>query len=272
MKKRLLTIFLCFVFIFCLMGQAKAVTDGVLDGEGHPYVGLMVAKDADGAPLWRCSGTLVSDTIFLTAGHCTESPAASATIWFESDIQSNQQALGYPNGGATSVDGSVYTHPQFESNTFYLHDLGVVVLNNPVVKETYGALPQLKVLDVYKKGKNKNDLYFSSVGYGMQKSFPDAASFKDQAVKIRMIAYPKLIQIGVPGFGGDYSLLLSNSANTGCTCFGDSGGPNFIKSTNIVAGVTSYGKNGTCAGTGGVYRIDQADDLDWLATFGITPQ
>ena len=38
----------------------------------------MVAKDADGNPLWRCSGTLLSPTVYLTAGHCTEAPAASA--------------------------------------------------------------------------------------------------------------------------------------------------------------------------------------------------
>ena len=43
-----------------------------------------------------------------------------------------------------------------------------------------------------------------------------------------MVAHPRLIQINVPGYGGDFSLLLSNNANTGGTCFGDSGGPNFI--------------------------------------------
>ena len=41
---------------------ASAITHGDLDGDGHPYVGLMVAKDADGNPLWRCSGTLISST------------------------------------------------------------------------------------------------------------------------------------------------------------------------------------------------------------------
>ena len=51
------------------------------------------------------------------------------------------------------------------------------------------------------------------------------------------------------------------------TCFGDSGGPNFIGSSNVIGGVTSFGINGNCAGTGGVYRVDQADDLAWLATF-----
>jgi hypothetical protein len=28
--------------------------------------------------------------------------------------------------------------------------------------------------------------------------------------------------------------------------------------------VTSFGLNGNCAGTGGVYRIDREDDLNWL--------
>lgn len=49
---------------------ASAVTDGAPDGNGHPYVGLMVAS-VDGVPQWRCSGTLISSRVFLTAGHCT---------------------------------------------------------------------------------------------------------------------------------------------------------------------------------------------------------
>ena len=39
---------------------AMAITNGVPDGTNHPYVGLMVAQDADGVPLWRCSGSLLS--------------------------------------------------------------------------------------------------------------------------------------------------------------------------------------------------------------------
>ena len=61
---------------------AAAITDGALDGNGHPYVGLMVAQDSAGNPLWRCSGTLLSARVFVTAGHCTEDPAAHAEIWF----------------------------------------------------------------------------------------------------------------------------------------------------------------------------------------------
>jgi len=39
------------------------------------------------------------------------------------------------------------------------------------------------------------------------------------------------------------------------------GGPNFVGQSNVIAGVTSYGLNWTCGGTGGVYRVDRADDL-----------
>ena len=268
MRRTGFVLFALMALLAMTFAPAFAVTDGEPDGNGHPYVGLMVADDANGKPLWRCSGTLISPTIFLTAGHCTEAPAARATIWFEADIQSNQAALGYPFGGPTSVDGTTFTHPQFDPNAFFLYDLGVVVLDTPVTDKGFGKLPALNVLDSLKTQRGKQSTTFTAVGYGMQKSFPDAASWKNESYKIRMVAYPRLIQIN-GGIVGDFSLLLSNNANTGGTCFGDSGGPNFIGNSNVIAGVTSFGMNGNCAGTGGVYRVDRADDLNWLySTFG----
>ena len=263
---------------------AGAVTDGQLDGEGHPYVGLMVAQDENGEPLWRCSGTLMSATVFLTAGHCTEEPAYHVEIWFDSTlIVTDENYVSVASGGEGCADpdvegypcdgdvgGTPYTHPDYDPDAFYLHDLGVVVLDEPYELDEYGALPELNQLDALETERGRQNVTFTAVGYGLQKSFPDAAAWKEVADKIRMVSYPHLIQINT-GFTGDGSLLLSNNAATGGTCFGDSGGPNFIGDTNVVAGVTSFGLNGTCAGTGGVYRIDRADDLTWLATFGLTP-
>ena len=247
----------------------RAITDGGFDGNAHPYVGLMVAQDASGRPLWRCSGTLLSSTIFLTAGHCTEAPAAHVEIWFDADVEHGIPANGYPFNG--DVGGTPYTHPQYNPNAFYLHDLGVVVLDAPFPRPRYGALPQLDSLDRLDKRRGRQDVTFTAVGYGLQASFPDASSWKDQALRIRMFATPRLVQIN-NGYVGDGSLVLSNNANTGGTCFGDSGGPNFVGTSNVVGAVTSFGKNGNCAGSGGVYRVDRQDDLDFLATFGITPQ
>ena len=73
------------------------------------------------------------------------------------------------------------------------------------------------------------------------------------------------------GFYGDFAILISFNANTGGTCFGDSGGPIFIGDSNVVGAVTSFGTTNTCKGHNGAYRVDQPDDLAWLATeFGLT--
>ncbi len=263
-KKTLVVVFSVIAIFALAVAPVLAVTDGELDGNGHPYVGLMVAQDAAGKPLWRCSGTLISSRLFLTAGHCTEAPAAHVEIWFQADVQSGVPQNGYPYKG--NVGGTPHTHPQYDPNAFYLYDLGVVVLDKPMKMAQYGALPKLDVLDKFSTQRGQQDVTFTAVGYGLQESFPDAASWQENNVKIRMVAYPKLDQINT-GFTGPSSLLLSNNANTGGTCFGDSGGPNFIGNSNVVAGVTSFGMNGTCAGTGGVYRVDRADDLNWLSTF-----
>jgi hypothetical protein len=255
---------------------ALAITNGTLDGNGHPFVGLMVAKNASGVPLWRCSGTLMSPTIYLTAGHCTEAPAAHVEIWFDSGPI--PLGAGYPAAGSNpcngivgypctgDVSGTPHSHPQFDPNAFFLHDLGVIVLDRAVPMSAYGQLPRLNQLDGLHPGRSTT---FTAVGYGLQKAFPAAAGWKDQSTRVRMVAHPWLLQIN-RGIVGDFALLLSNNAATGGTCFGDSGGPNFLGSSHVVAGTTSFGRNVTCAGTGGVYRIDKADDLNWLATFGLT--
>jgi hypothetical protein len=250
---------------------ASAVTDGTLDGNQHPYVGLMTAHDADGDYLWRCSGTLISPTVFVTAGHCTFG-ASYAVVYFDTgpiipdpdftlDTRSCEGIEGYPCGGG--VTGEVFTSPQYDDNAFYLNDVGVVVLDEPVILDEYGVLPEAGALNGLKPGASTT---FTSVGYGLQESYPDAAAWKDVAIRVRMVAHPHLLQIN-RGIVGDYALLLSNNAHTGGTCFGDSGGPNFIDDTNVLAGVTSFGLNPTCGGTGGVYRLDQADDLAWIESF-----
>ena len=75
-----------------------------------------------------------------------------------------------------------------------------------------------------------------------------------------------LIQVNT-GFTGDFSLLLSNNHRTGGTCFGDSGGPNFLGTGNVIAGVTSFALNGSCGGTGGMFRLDRGNVLDFVSSY-----
>jgi hypothetical protein len=260
---------------------ASAITNGTPDREGHPYVGLMVAKNAAGVPLWRCSGTLMSPTVFMVAGHCTEAPAASIAIWFDSGFPSGiPLGANYPAAGANpcagitgypctgDAAGTPHTHPQYDPDAFFLHDLGVVEITSASIDLTtrgFGELPALKAVEMLPKHAE-----LTAVGYGLQRSFPIPAGFKDEAVRIRMVAHPRLMGIN-NNLVGDFSFETSFGANRGGTCFGDSGGPNFIGDSNVVAGVTSFGWTDTCKGHNGAYRVDQPDDLAWLATFGLTP-
>jgi len=270
MKRVTIIILLTLALIFSSISFARAVTNGELDADGHPYVVLLV-MDVGGQPAFRCSGTLLSPTVLLTAGHCTnnypDSPYTGMRVFTESDVEAGIGITNYyPYAGPNTVEAvSWHTHPQYENAPYFYHDVGVVILAAPgVILDEYGELPTVNQLDTLKTKRGLKNVTFTSVGYGMQKSFPEPASFLDQNYKVRMVAYPRLVQINVPGSTGDFSLLLSNNHATGGTCFGDSGGPNFPGDSRVVAGVTSFGMNGNCAGTGGVFRMDRQDVLDFV--------
>ena len=139
----------------------------------------------------------------------------------------------------------------------------MIKLAKPVPGVTqFGTLPGVNSLDAMATQRGRQDVTFTAVGYGLQQINPVHVVSQ----RIRMVAHPKLNQINT-GFVGDFSLLLSNNASTGGTCFGDSGGPNFLGSSMVVGGVTSFGINGNCAGTGGVFRMDRANVLNFINGF-----
>ncbi|MDA7430397.1 trypsin-like serine protease [Primorskyibacter aestuariivivens] len=243
--------------------MAGAITrGGDPDGGEHPYVGLIIF-DVGGQPSHRCTGTLVTPTVVVTAGHCTYGTSA-ARMWFEEDVGAGIPGNGFPFGGGTAVEAaSVHTHPQYDNFAFFLFDLGVVILDSPQYSFQYGQLPSQEQLTPLAKKRGRQDTTFTAVGYGLQQIKP---IIKSDLVRLK--ADLRLIDMtGTFGVPPKTSIALSNNANTGGTCFGDSGGPLFVGDTNVIGAVTSFGLNGNCAGTGAGYRIDQPDDLDFLRGF-----
>ena len=235
------------------------VTYGSLDGNSHPAV-VLIVMDIAGEPAFRCSGTLIAPKVVLTAGHCAGEPGefSGMRVFTESDVQNGNN--NYPFAGRNTIEAKEWhSHPLFTEAQFFRHDVGVVLLSREVKlsASAYGKLPRVNQLDALQP---RSSTLFTAVGYGLQKINPVFI----EAEKVRMFAEPWLIQINTPGFTGDFSLLLSNNASSGGTCFGDSGGPNYLGSSNVVAGVTSFGLNGTCGGTGGVFRLDRKNVLDFV--------
>ncbi len=89
MKKVTLAILLALALVFSTIGMASAITNGQPDGNAHPYVGLAVF-DVDGRPSHRCSASLLTPTVVLTAGHCTDGTSA-ARVWFDEKVAGNSE-------------------------------------------------------------------------------------------------------------------------------------------------------------------------------------
>jgi hypothetical protein len=237
------------------------ITDGTLDGNAHPAV-VLIIMDIDGEPAFRCSGTAIAPKVVLTAGHCAGEPGefSGMRVFTEADVERGNN--NYPFAGPNTIEATEWhSHPLFSEGLFFLHDVGVILLSKPIrlASSQYGRLPSRDQLDALKKG---SATIFTAVGYGVQQINP--VHVEEQLV--RMLAEPHLVQINT-GYTGSFSMLLSNNASTGGTCFGDSGGPNFVGRSNVVGGVTSFAKNNNCAGTGGVFRLDREDVINFVRQY-----
>ena len=278
--RRLLLLFAATMgMLVATVSPAGAITGDYVEDNEHPFVGLVAFYDADGEYIHRCSGSLLTPTVFLTAGHCTDATtgATTARVWFQQDAGANYDPVtesdpvsGYPDACAAGTLGTLCaTSDQLFNYGFAdfggfpdTHDVGLVLLDQPISVSEYGTLLSAGSLDQLATRRGLQDLTFTASGYGLTLSNPvKTVSFRE-----RLMAESRLTNLRSHNTSGFNIQTNGNGRGRGGTCSGDSGGPVFYGhfESNVIVAVTSFGMNSYCRGVDFAYRTDQEAVLAWI--------
>ena len=226
---------------------AAAITNGTPDGNGHPNVGGLVSPTqySDGTWLY-CSGTLIAPNIFLTAAHCGED-GERVSVTFDTAYEAGDKVYA----------GTFEADPLYSQSQSDPHDIAVVVLDKDARGITPAQLPEAGSLSSLAGSQQ-----FTSVGYGAYDVTNGPGGHEYLYDDVRMVATGTLNAIN-PAW---LRISMNPSTGNGGTCYGDSGGPNFLGTTGIVAASTITG-DAVCRATNVVYRLDTESAREFLSQY-----
>lgn len=260
-----------------LASPSQAITGpNIAPDYEHTYVGLIAFYDDAGEFSHRCSGTLLSDQVFLTAGHCVTlddagTLATTARIWFEQDAGADYDPLtdtpatsGYPYSGGVEAD--TFYENNFRGLTIpETNDVGLVVLDEGALAAAYPEIDDFATLGSPGTATTLGTgprAVVDITGYGVTRAN------KNHTVSYRSrLGGSTFIVNTHNSLTGSANLQLASNFGAGRvgTCFGDSGGPVLVGGTDTVIGVNSFVLNSQCAGLGFAYRVDVKEVQDWMA-------
>ena len=243
---RRLAITAVFLGALAWAAPASAITNGTPDGGGHPNVGGLVASQAYSDGTWiYCSGTLIAPKVFLTAAHCGEGDRVRVTF-----------ASAYQDGDKTYA-GTWHADPAYNGTQSDPHDIAVVVLDSAPPRITPARLPAADSLSTLPSTQQ-----FTSVGYGAHEVTNSPGGHQYLYDDVRMVATGTLNSVN-PAW---LRISMNASTGNGGTCYGDSGGPNFLGSSDVVAATTITG-DAICRSTNVDYRLDTPSARTFLANY-----
>ncbi|MFN2493916.1 MAG: trypsin-like serine protease [Pyrinomonadaceae bacterium] len=240
--------------------RVRAITYGFVDSNNtYSNVGAFIVKSPSGEIFPICSGTLITPNVFLTASHCTQyftntlAPLGyTAYVSFDKSI---------PFGNLTSNKTKllavqyVVTNPNYNQSQSDSGDIGVLILQSNVKGITPATLPTCGLLDQLAAQDLLKNSVFTNAGYGLQNRVVGGGMpyYQDMNPIPRMYSFSSFNSLN----GGYIRLSQNPSTGDGGTCFGDSGGPNFltVNGQQILAAITITGDS-VCRSTNVDYRLD----------------
>lgn len=250
--------------------RASAITYGFVDSNNtFRETGAFIVKSPAGEISPICSGTMITANVFLTAGHCTsfftDELAPQGFVAYVSLDQSIPfGALSSNSTNLLAVSFTV-TNPNYSQRQSDPGDIGVLILQQNVPGVTPATLPACGLLDQMSEKNGLKNATFTAVGYGVQNRVVGGGKpfFQDVNPVPRMFAFSSFNALN-----GGYLRLSENPAKgDGGTCFGDSGGPNFLSSSpgHLIVAITITGDS-VCRSTNVVYRLDTLSAQGFLVS------
>lgn len=247
--RRLLATVALLAATFLVAGPVAAITNGQPDGNRHPNVGGLVSPTQYSDGTWiYCSGTLISSTVFLTAAHCAEDGERVA-VTFDPDYVAGDR-LYY---------GTFHADPLYNQSQSDTHDIAVVVFDRAVRGITPARLPAANSLSNLPSNQT-----FTSVGYGAYEVTNQPGGHQYLYNDVRMFATGTLNATNKTWL----RISMNPATGDGGTCYGDSGGPNFLSINGqlILVAVTITG-DVPCRATNVAYRLDTESAQTFLAAY-----
>lgn len=258
--------------------RVEAITYGFVDSNNtYSNTGAFIVKSPTTGQIFPiCSGTMITSNVFLTASHCT--------IFFTQDLAPRGFTAyvsldgSIPFGDLTSKKTKLFpvayvvTNPNYNQSQSDSGDIGALILQTSLRGVSPATLPTCGLLDQLVAQNGLKDAVFTAVGYGVQNRVVGGGVpfFQDVNPIPRMFAFSSFNSLN----GGYIRLSQNPSTGNGGTCFGDSGGPNFlnVNGQQVLAAITITGDS-VCRSTNVDYRLDTASAQGFLvyvnAAYGV---
>ena len=225
----------------------------------YPYVAYITIDLA-----FACTGTLVTPTVVVTAGHCGSITPGMASVPVGTPGQLIDVSVGSnkPGEGQHPAVDHVITNPDYNFLNGDSYDVSLLQLATPV------NLPTVKVAGKGEEGLWKPGTLATIAGFGETSDGGSAPAVMQEAqVPITTDAYAS------NAYGSSYdpkTMLAAGYPQGGTdTCQGDSGGPLLVPTSTgdlRLAGDTSWGDGCAQPGKPGVYgRIGDTTLRSWIA-------